>query len=62
MVLQRWVGSFAIEGAPAAVGTQVFAQYGEGGTVQTVGLDGVGREVDPTVAARCDYWFAEKYK
>ena len=62
MDLQRWVSSFAVEGRPAAKGTEMFGEYWSDGIVQTLALTGVGREVDPAVAKRCDFWFAENYK
>ncbi|MCJ1385946.1 hypothetical protein MMC17_009071 [Xylographa soralifera] len=60
--LQRWVASFAVEGKPAARGTEEFGEYGSDGMVQTVALTGVGREVDPAVAQRCDFWFGSAYE
>ena len=60
--LQRWVGSFAVEGQPAVMGTEAFGEYGTDGMVQTLTLTGLGREVDPAVAKRCDFWFEEVYK
>ena len=60
--IQRWVASFAVEGKPAAMGTEEFGEYGQDGMVQTVALNGVGREVDPAVAQRCDFWFGSAYK
>jgi len=60
--LQRWVSSFAVEGRPVAKGTEVYGEYGRDGMVQTLDLTGVGREVDPAVAKRCDFWFGETYK
>ena len=63
MHLQRWVSSFAVEGYPAAQGTEAFDEYGKNGMVQTLALAGVGRkEDDPTVAERCEFWFRETYK
>ncbi|MCJ1432715.1 hypothetical protein MMC27_002072 [Xylographa pallens] len=60
--VQRWVASFAVEGKPAAIGMEEFGEYGQDGMVQTVALIGVGREVDPAVAQRCDFWFGSAYK
>ncbi|MCJ1402457.1 hypothetical protein MMC11_005677 [Xylographa trunciseda] len=47
--VQRWVASFAVVGRPAAMETEEVEQYGRVGIVQTVGLTGVGKGLDPAM-------------